>query len=145
MTWNYYGDIFFLLSMRPLYIFSTIKYLTRGWLVSFCDMQGYMLRYYSRNQFFLSQIGIWPYQPRVIKILLSCFLRATKMSILATQVMHVIIYVHNYAIASLKRTQSTRKYCGTILFFFFLIKYFYIMLFSFFSVLLINIVIILNL
>ncbi|XP_050445518.1 uncharacterized protein LOC126848573 [Cataglyphis hispanica] len=50
-------------------------------------MQGDMLKYYSRNQFFLSQLGIWPYQPRVIKILLPYFLVAAEMSVLATQVL----------------------------------------------------------
>ncbi|XP_072756974.1 uncharacterized protein [Anoplolepis gracilipes] len=50
-------------------------------------MQGDMLRYYSRNQFFLSQMGIWPYQPKVIKILLPCFLVGTELSVLATQIL----------------------------------------------------------
>ncbi|KAM0725343.1 hypothetical protein ACS0PU_008829 [Formica fusca] len=50
-------------------------------------MQEDMLRYYSRNQFFLSQMGIWPYQPKVIKILLPCFLVAIEMSVFATQVL----------------------------------------------------------
>ncbi|CAL1673842.1 unnamed protein product [Lasius platythorax] len=50
-------------------------------------MQGDMLKYYSRNQFFLSLMGIWPYQPRMIKILLPCFLIAAEMSILVTQVL----------------------------------------------------------
>ncbi|KAL6441750.1 hypothetical protein ACFW04_003686 [Cataglyphis niger] len=50
-------------------------------------MQGDMLKYYSRNQFFLSQLGIWPYQPRVIKILLPYFLVAAEMSVLVTQVL----------------------------------------------------------
>ncbi|CAL1677736.1 unnamed protein product [Lasius platythorax] len=50
-------------------------------------MQGDMLRYYSRNQFFLSQMGIWPYQSRMIKILLPCFLVTAEISVFATQVL----------------------------------------------------------
>ncbi|XP_025262535.1 uncharacterized protein LOC112637313 [Camponotus floridanus] len=49
-------------------------------------MQGDMLRYYSRNQIFLSQMGIWPYQSMVIKILLPSFLVATEVSTFITQV-----------------------------------------------------------
>ncbi|XP_025262491.1 odorant receptor 13a isoform X1 [Camponotus floridanus] len=45
-----------------------------------------MLRYYSRNQFFLSQIGIWPYQSKMIKILLPCFIISSLLSILVPQV-----------------------------------------------------------
>lgn len=92
-TWNYHDDIFF---SYPYHIFSIIEHLTRGWSVSFRDMQenmqGDMLRYYSRNQYFLTMMGIWPYQPKVVKILLLCFLVACKISILATQVMpeHII-------------------------------------------------------
>ncbi|XP_050445522.1 odorant receptor 4-like [Cataglyphis hispanica] len=46
-----------------------------------------MLRYYSRNQYFLTMMGIWPYQPKIVKILLLCFLVASEISILATQIL----------------------------------------------------------
>ncbi|CAL1673840.1 unnamed protein product [Lasius platythorax] len=50
-------------------------------------MEGNMLRYYSRNQLFLSLMGIWPYQPRMIKILLPCFLVGIDISAIVTQVL----------------------------------------------------------
>ncbi|KAF3054390.1 Odorant receptor 266 [Nylanderia fulva] len=50
-------------------------------------MQGDMLKYYSRNQFFLSQMGIWPYQSRMIKILLPFIFVSAEMSVFATQVL----------------------------------------------------------
>ncbi|KAF3054290.1 Odorant receptor 427, partial [Nylanderia fulva] len=50
-------------------------------------MQEDMLQYYSRNQFFLSQMGFWPYQSRMIKILLPFVFVSAEMSVLATQVL----------------------------------------------------------
>ncbi|GAB1867902.1 Odorant receptor [Camponotus japonicus] len=54
-------------------------------------MQENLLRYYSRNQIFLSQMGIWPYQHRMIKILLPCFLVIAEASVFGTQ----ILLLHN--------------------------------------------------
>ncbi|XP_071637119.1 uncharacterized protein [Temnothorax longispinosus] len=52
-----------------------------------------MERYYAVNKFFLFLLGGWPYQRKVIKILIPCLVTIVLYSTIVTQVMHRINYV----------------------------------------------------
>ncbi|GAB1867908.1 Odorant receptor [Camponotus japonicus] len=49
-------------------------------------MHAEMEEYYFINKFFLSRIGAWPYQHKVLKILLPCFLTIVQYSVIATEI-----------------------------------------------------------
>lgn len=49
-------------------------------------MYGDMQRYYARNKFFLSQVGGWPYQPKIVKVLLLCLMIVVEISFLVSEV-----------------------------------------------------------
>ncbi|KAF3054611.1 Odorant receptor 114 [Nylanderia fulva] len=54
-------------------------------------MHAEMEKYYARNKFYLSRIGSWPYQHKVLKILLPCILIMVQFSFMAT----VILVLHD--------------------------------------------------
>lgn len=47
-----------------------------------------MEKYYATNKLFLSRIGSWPYQRKIMKILIPCVLTMVHYSTVVTQVMH---------------------------------------------------------
>ncbi|KAL6441755.1 hypothetical protein ACFW04_003687 [Cataglyphis niger] len=49
-------------------------------------MYAEMEEYYATNKFFLSRIGGWPYQRKVLKVLLPCFLTIVQYSVIATEI-----------------------------------------------------------
>lgn len=49
-------------------------------------MHAEMEEYYATNKFFLSRIGGWPYQHKVLKMLLPCFLTIVQYSVIATEI-----------------------------------------------------------
>ncbi|KAL6268708.1 hypothetical protein P5V15_001836 [Pogonomyrmex californicus] len=50
-------------------------------------MNSYMEEYYAINKFFLSRLGGWPYQRKVLKVLIPCLLTMVQYSVIATEVL----------------------------------------------------------
>ncbi|XP_025074130.1 odorant receptor 49a-like [Pogonomyrmex barbatus] len=51
------------------------------------DMNSYMEEYYAINKFFLSQLGGWPYQRKVLRVLIPSLLTMVQYSVIATEVL----------------------------------------------------------
>jgi len=60
-------------------------------------MNSEMEKYYATNKFFLSRIGVWPYQQKALRVLIPCLISMVHSSTVATQVIYCINYVNSSA------------------------------------------------